>query len=822
MARDVEIPRPGRALKLALAVGLLLGMASANVACDNGQDASPRDRLAASRSNGDAQAHPRAASDDLLRTAIDRSAFLLVAVPSGEVLASQRVERLDEPVQPGSIAKVVTLTAALEAGIIDQTSRIRCTRALRLSRHDLTCVHPDLVRPLTAVEALAHSCNVFFATVAKRLPRAAFNRAAVALGVPPMDEDADVPLAALGLAAEPVPPRVLLTMVRRLVQREEELAIRPTTRAIVLEGLRHSAEEGTASELAAHGLRAWAKTGTAQPVTGGFEGLAVVVSADAEDQPSRAVVVRAPGAAGRDAAMIAAAILSRERQPTAAARIDGARDRSAEPAGSGPDRTTVRVGRSGPPAAIDTLALDDYVAQVVAGEASPDAPAAALEALAVTARTFALAHRGRHASDDFDLCDLTHCQVLRPATSVSKTAAARTRGRLLVELPSTERGVSHAVRPAEVFYSAACGGTLVTPADVWMGGRRLAHLRTGADPASHPAESWQTDVTATDLQRALAAAGVRGSRLRDLRVLARTRAGPVARVALDGLVPAEIDAESFRRVLGHHLGWHILKSNQYEITRTATAYRFSGRGRGHGIGLCLRGASALARQGLSAEQILETYFPGLVATALGKTQAPRATDGRRLVRIILPALDEPARSRLSALVERTLVDLERQTGETRPTIVLRVHPTIESFQRTTGLAWWTVGATTRDGEGTVGESGAATVDVHLVPLNVLERRGTLVSTLRHELTHALTLEALADRPLWVREGVAMHFAREEGDRAPDATSATDRPCPSDAQLRRSGSLRALARAQGRAVACVERALDTGTPWWAVGDDPRTR
>ena len=40
---------------------------------------------------------------------------------------------------------------------------------------------------------------------------------------------------------------------------------------------------------------------------------------------------------------------------------------------------------------------------MLAGEAARDSPPAALEALAITVRTFALANRGRHRADSFDL-----------------------------------------------------------------------------------------------------------------------------------------------------------------------------------------------------------------------------------------------------------------------------------------------------------------------------------------------------------------------------------------------------------------------------------
>src|SRR6266516_372512 len=103
---------------------------------------------------------------------------------------------------------------------------------------------------------------------------------------------------------------------------------------------------------------------------------------------------------------------------------------------------------------IATLPLETYVARVLAGEAARDTPPAALEALAITVRTFALANRGRHHADGFDVCDQTHCQVLRPATAATERAARATAGRVLLVGDSSI---------ASVFYSASCGGRTEIP-----------------------------------------------------------------------------------------------------------------------------------------------------------------------------------------------------------------------------------------------------------------------------------------------------------------------------------------------------------------------
>ncbi|HKB13172.1 MAG TPA: SpoIID/LytB domain-containing protein, partial [Vicinamibacterales bacterium] len=86
------------------------------------------------------------------------------------------------------------------------------------------------------------------------------------------------------------------------------------------------------------------------------------------------------------------------------------------------------IAKPGGGYAIVELPLETYVARVLAGEAARDSQPAALEALAITIRTFARANAGRHRADGFDLCDQTHCQVVRTATAATERAAAATAG----------------------------------------------------------------------------------------------------------------------------------------------------------------------------------------------------------------------------------------------------------------------------------------------------------------------------------------------------------------------------------------------------------
>ena len=86
-------------------------------------------------------------------------------------------------------------------------------------------------------------------------------------------------------------------------------------------------------------------------------------------------------------------------------------------------------------------------------------------------------------------------------------------------------------QPAFVFYSAWCGGALGTGV---AGVARRRGLRTSPRSKTRPASGeapWTSEMRAADVERALRAAGLRGGRLRDLRVLQRNASGRVVAAA---------------------------------------------------------------------------------------------------------------------------------------------------------------------------------------------------------------------------------------------------------------------------------------------------
>ncbi|NLI79269.1 MAG: SpoIID/LytB domain-containing protein [Candidatus Riflebacteria bacterium] len=118
---------------------------------------------------------------------------------------------------------------------------------------------------------------------------------------------------------------------------------------------------------------------------------------------------------------------------------------------------------------VDEVGVEDYLRGVVGAEVSSLSPLETLRAQAVIARTYAIASRGKHGRDGFDLCSREHCQAYngvkaeRPAID---GAVRDTRGIIMIS-----DGV-----PISTLYHATCGG-MTSDNEKVFGGAPTKYLR---------------------------------------------------------------------------------------------------------------------------------------------------------------------------------------------------------------------------------------------------------------------------------------------------------------------------------------------------------
>ncbi|HMV49612.1 MAG TPA: penicillin-binding transpeptidase domain-containing protein, partial [Blastocatellia bacterium] len=76
---------------------------------------------------------------------------------------------------PGSAIKPFTALAALRAGLLDLETRRQCQGKYARGDFEIVCSHPRSNAPFNLTQALAYSCNDYFAHVGERLSEGTFN-----------------------------------------------------------------------------------------------------------------------------------------------------------------------------------------------------------------------------------------------------------------------------------------------------------------------------------------------------------------------------------------------------------------------------------------------------------------------------------------------------------------------------------------------------------------------------------------------------------------------------------------------------------------------
>ena len=455
-------------------------------------------------------------------------------------------------------------------------------------------------------------------------------------------------------------------------------------------------------------------------------------------------------------------------------------------------------------AAVLDLPMERYVAGVLAGESSVFRSDAALRAMAVAARTYAVRLRGRHPAEGYDFCATTHCQrvdmegiTLRLASIAEETAG---------ELVWFEG------KPAFTPYTRDCGGRVEDAAVVWPD-LAAPYLKSHPDAYCPRAgtEAWQWDGDPAKIVKALLGSGLRAPHsLAVITIVTRSASGRALTLSLTGAAESvRISAGSFRFAAGRELGWNTVRSDLYEIQSGGGRVLFQGRGAGHGVGLCQRGAEQMGAEGRSYRDVLAFYYPG---TAVGITARGLAWQRLGGERVALWTTQPERDGSVLEIAERESRVVTQRTNWPLPAHVeIRVYPDLDSFRNTTGEPGWVAAST----EGR---------RIQLQPASVLRSHNALEQTVRHELFHVvMESRAAPGLPLWFREGIVEFLSSPADGRNGAASPAS----PADSGLRETTDAARARRAYGeaiRAVAALVKRYGEATvlDWVARGLPPEVK
>jgi stage II sporulation protein D len=242
---------------------------------------------------------------------------------------------------------------------------------------------------------------------------------------------------------------------------------------------------------------------------------------------------------------------------------------------------------------VNVVDVESYLRGVVPAEMYPSWPAAALEAQAVAARTYALAKRERRTDRPYDVAAGTVDQAYggygkedsRTDRAVKATAgqALTYRGELLM-----------------AYYHSCCGGHTADARQVFADSSPPLRGAVCGYCDKAPGNPWTVKMSGGETAQKLGVSDLTGLGPQGVGL-----DGRVAQVQLHrtGGEPQVIAGTAFRSRLG-------LNSARFTIRADGNYFIFEGRGWGHGVGLCQWGARGMAAAEKTSAQILEHYYPG--------------------------------------------------------------------------------------------------------------------------------------------------------------------------------------------------------------------
>jgi stage II sporulation protein D len=267
-----------------------------------------------------------------------------------------------------------------------------------------------------------------------------------------------------------------------------------------------------------------------------------------------------------------------------------------------------------------TLPFKAYLQGIA--EVPPSWPAAALEAQAIAARSYALATTGWSGDQgetlDTPICSTTSCQVyggipVKPEKGIGRWYAAVRRTSGLVLLSEG--------RPADTVYFSTSNGRTYGNEDVF-GSAPLPYLRpvVERDDGASPTSRWQVRIGLRDLRTFLSRAGDWPGG----RGISMVSGNGSSVTVTDHAGSAHVlDGSEFRDAVnvwapclqpGRYPPGALpvtIPSRWMTATSAGGSVVVTGRGWGHGVGMVQWGAYGKALRGWSAARILAFYYGGL-------------------------------------------------------------------------------------------------------------------------------------------------------------------------------------------------------------------
>lgn len=274
------------------------------------------------------------------------------------------------------------------------------------------------------------------------------------------------------------------------------------------------------------------------------------------------------------------------------------------------DDVTVAVLVSGEQR-VEDVSIEAYVRGVVAGEMPADFEPEALKAQAIAARTYIVRRLSLNASSNaeegktsrYDVTDTTEDQVYISKDRLERQWPADAQAKL----EAIERAVEETKglivtfnrQPIQAAFFSTSNGYTENSEDYW--GQPLPYLRSVPSPWDKNVSPRYKQTVEMSLKEFYAKLGVKRKKGMKIRVTGLTEGRRIKEFTVGN---RSFTGRETREKLG-------LPSSQFTWKVTKDRIFFTTYGYGHGVGMSQWGANALAKEGKTAEQILQYYYTGV-------------------------------------------------------------------------------------------------------------------------------------------------------------------------------------------------------------------
>jgi len=254
---------------------------------------------------------------------------------------------------------------------------------------------------------------------------------------------------------------------------------------------------------------------------------------------------------------------------------------------------------------INKLKTENYIVGVLRGEIGFDKPLNSYIVMAILAQTYAEGYHSRHRSDNFNLCDQTHCQVFKGFFKYEPyhTAAKLAKNKVVLDVNGNI---------IEGLFHSNCGGKTQNSGNVWRNNLSYCQSINDSFCMNQKNSIWNKSFSIYDFCLKLNIPYnvneipnldfcnnvqlINDRREKDIFICNKTFNTIYIRTQLD------------------------LKSDWFDISCAGDSVLINGKGFGHGVGLCQEGLIEMARQGCNEEEIIQYYFRNVIIKERRKIQ----------------------------------------------------------------------------------------------------------------------------------------------------------------------------------------------------------